>query len=765
MKKLLILLVLSSSALAQTTTWTGIIKDVQGNIVTSGKVNFTLTQSVDATIPGSARFVPTLVSCQINSDGTMGIGSGACVTTMNTALSPTGTSYKVCIQPYFAQPGSCFYGYAIIASQDITTQVPTPSTGPFNYNPLAQGIPGPPGPDGPGCGSTNCIIALPSGNQTITQPSSSILSVNRFDSPYLPRSVQAFGAIDDNSTDNTAAFAAMESSTLTDFFLPFTINGVYKTTQVGLSKHYWGPGTIMLNNVYLNRTGLPNSILAQRTIGLDVTAYSLLESTVDFTFIGDSITDCYISSVECNPVSIAYPMRIQSYINNKTGGIGQGGYMSGPQMSRLTKTGSTSAGAHGPLLNDLILQSGATASFTGLYVSSMILSTWNGGGGGTITISGLGGTWGTINTSSGSGETKSSIFTAPGANNLNTQTITMACSLGPCEITNIVAGTLPVAGTNTTSNFIQVVANGGYATANFTSTAVLDSIQFNRAFKSSSSNGSVALIALGTNDIYNPGTAVTVAVFKANLQTIVSGLKARGIVPILTVPLHAGPATYVPVNAPFASYRDAIYQVAEGNECRVVDLSELDLAAGNLLQSDGLHPTQDGYGAIASWVMNKLWLDKIQTAPLGQFANPITVQANQTAPSRAVMNLNDQNNINRGTFYAIDQVLSPVPQWSLGSIALEGLLDLNLSSYGGVIHLQTQGRTVNALTLSNTLVSSPLPLSFGGGATLPSSTNVPTVGSVAGFAAGTLACIKSAGPPVVVGFCTAAPVGTGCTCN
>src|SRR5882762_779693 len=181
-RKLLILFALSSPVLAQTTTWTGIIKDVQGNVVTSGKVNFTLTQSVDATIPGQSRFVPSLVSCTINGDGTMGIGTGACVTTMNTAISPTGTSYKVCIQPYFAQPGSCFFGYAVTATQDISTQVPTPSTGPFNYNPLAQGLPGatgPTGPQGPPGTPTSGLNLTPSATQTVVPTNGAATNIGR----------------------------------------------------------------------------------------------------------------------------------------------------------------------------------------------------------------------------------------------------------------------------------------------------------------------------------------------------------------------------------------------------------------------------------------------------------------------------------------------------------------------------------------------------------------------------------------------------------
>lgn len=239
-RKLLILCAISSPVLAQTTTWTGIIKDVQNNVVTSGKVTFTLTQSVDATVPGGSRFVPSTVSCSINADGTMGIGTGACVTAMNTAISPTGTSYKVCIQPYFAQPGSCFFGYAITASQDITTQVPTPSTGPFNYNPLAQGIPGPPGPQGPIGAPTSGVNLTPSATQTVTQPGGTTLNVSNFNGQcnIMPTT----GTDPSGATDNTTVFQN-------------SINCAVKGLSIPPGT-FWVPSITNTNGVPINGDGI-----------------------------------------------------------------------------------------------------------------------------------------------------------------------------------------------------------------------------------------------------------------------------------------------------------------------------------------------------------------------------------------------------------------------------------------------------------------------------------------------------------------------------
>jgi hypothetical protein len=185
-----------------TTTYTGVIKDLSQNVVAAGQVTFELRPSLDATISGFARFVPSTITCSINQatagassaaraansvtisgltghtfvtndivtvsgmtdssfNGTFTVGSttatsitypqtagntttgsgvisalrstpgpGSCTVTMNTALNPSGTSYRICIQPNYISPGSCFNDYAVVSSRDITTVIPTPTTSP-----------------------------------------------------------------------------------------------------------------------------------------------------------------------------------------------------------------------------------------------------------------------------------------------------------------------------------------------------------------------------------------------------------------------------------------------------------------------------------------------------------------------------------------------------------------------------------------------------------------------------------------------------------
>lgn len=221
MNKILLFLLMAVPVAAQTTTYTGTIKDLSLNVVTSGQVQFTLTPPTDSTLPGIGRFTPTMFSCNINADGTLsgyvaGVVSGACIVVSNTAISPSGTAYKICIQPYNQTPGSCFYDYALGGTKDITTIAPTLQTGPLNYGGVAgpaatvavgsvtTGVAGTPAtvrnvgttsaavlnfviPQGPIGSATSGVNLTPGASQTIVQPPGTALNINNL----LP-SIQPF---------------------------------------------------------------------------------------------------------------------------------------------------------------------------------------------------------------------------------------------------------------------------------------------------------------------------------------------------------------------------------------------------------------------------------------------------------------------------------------------------------------------------------------------------------------------------------------------
>jgi hypothetical protein len=177
LEKLLIsivgLLLMAAGLQAQTTTYTGTIKDLALNPVTSGQVTFTLAPSTDGTMPGTGRFTVRSVACIIRGDGTLASSSngvGACTVVSNTALSPAETSYRICIQPQFSKPGTCFYDYATGGTKDISTVAPTPQAGPLNYN----GAPGQIGSAGPTGAPGTATATGVNGNFTV----SGLLSAN-----------------------------------------------------------------------------------------------------------------------------------------------------------------------------------------------------------------------------------------------------------------------------------------------------------------------------------------------------------------------------------------------------------------------------------------------------------------------------------------------------------------------------------------------------------------------------------------------------------
>jgi hypothetical protein len=114
-----------------TTTITGTIKDLSQALVTSGKVTFTLQPSRDTTISGLARFSPAQVVCLINASGLIKAqdGTSVCTLTMNTALNPPGTYYRVDVWPFNVKTSS-FTFYAVLSTYDWSTVVPTPTTSP-----------------------------------------------------------------------------------------------------------------------------------------------------------------------------------------------------------------------------------------------------------------------------------------------------------------------------------------------------------------------------------------------------------------------------------------------------------------------------------------------------------------------------------------------------------------------------------------------------------------------------------------------------------
>ena len=339
---------------------------------------------------------------------------------------------------------------------------------------------------------------------------------------------------------------------------------------------------------------------------------SLIGGTYPVTtvWIGDSITYGYNPSTS-DDVTQSYPYLVQSWLNAKEGDVGQGLYMNGGNFSptRYTTTGTVTNSNLGPLHNDLVLASGASVTVQATNINTVVFFYQRQTTGGTVTVTNTAGTYGTQSTAGAvANDVQSSYMYAP-AGTPTTQSITLSCAGGPCEITGLIGTTTYVSATNTPW-FFEMQAQNGYSTADFITTEVLNSINSQVLYRG---NGGFYnfILALGTNDIYSPTKAVSSATFKSNLITIINGLEANLGRPILTVPLRVKQSGgFSPVLEPFDNYRQVIYQLAREYSLPVIDLSELDMTPA--YQDDGVHPNKFGYQMLADFWYRKLNLASLR---------------------------------------------------------------------------------------------------------------------------------------------------------
>jgi len=104
MKRLLLLLFLSTRLFAQPVTVTGTITDSGGNLATSGTVEFDIapfSSSIQYYVPGQTSIAPQSVICSISTVGTLvsSSGSGPCTVWGNDVIAPANTTYTVVFSP------------------------------------------------------------------------------------------------------------------------------------------------------------------------------------------------------------------------------------------------------------------------------------------------------------------------------------------------------------------------------------------------------------------------------------------------------------------------------------------------------------------------------------------------------------------------------------------------------------------------------------------------------------------------------------------
>jgi hypothetical protein len=270
---------------AQTTqTYTGVIKDLTQQVVTSGQVTFTLALPNTSTIPGTGTFVPTTTLCNINVDGTL---SG--------------------------------YVGGVVSGSSV---VPTLPTGPINYG----GVPGPAGPTGPQGpigAPTSGVNLTPSGAQTVVQPGTTPLNVNNLLTSNNPfKCVESYLSADvtHGGTDYGAAIsAAVQASSLTSTTeLKVCIPGdhpVYTTALFDrpIAFHQDGQSRLIpqatMGSTPIKITG------ATATAGsMNLTVSSIAGVTVNMAVGGIGIPyGAFVTAVSGTTVTISLPANLQFY--------------------------------------------------------------------------------------------------------------------------------------------------------------------------------------------------------------------------------------------------------------------------------------------------------------------------------------------------------------------------------------------------------------------------------------------------------------------
>lgn len=315
------------------------------------------------------------------------------------------------------------------------------------------------------------------------------------------------------------------------------------------------------------------------------------------TVIGNSISQGVgASSIDKSYVSLLFDAIKKVTNNGKGAGYELTGNFQAPPEG-FVYGGTTSYGALGPCKKSLIMQPGATITFTRnpyeieLYyhqtpTSGKIEFRKDGVLYRTLDCSGVD----TLDVNS-----FSSMVTLDGLSHV----YTLTCINAQVELTGVECWANTV--TANTIYYNRFAVSG--TTSNYwNNTALLASIKEIGAL---GGRKSVFILALGTNDCYQVGGAVSSATYKANMTAIINSLISAGHYVVLTVPPKANETTFPPQVEPYANYVQVIKDLAEEFNLPYTDLSTIDFN-GNGWLADGVHPNDDGHYAIAKYHMDTL---------------------------------------------------------------------------------------------------------------------------------------------------------------
>lgn len=401
------------------------------------------------------------------------------------------------------------------------------------------------------------------------------------------------GAKGDGITSDSAAFALTEALPTSES----TVNiptGIYLSGLASASKNYEGSGAVKLTSGR-NVPGKTSEQLMPRYLDAKHKANAqAFSGPRNLVFIGDSISFAYGVYEEQSYASLIVDM-----LNRRGPGIQCNNAAGATELLRGTPAGSVYNGTKGPVKTSVIIEAGSTMTFSVKDADYFGFWYQRSPTAGHLQVA-VNGTL--VNNFDMSGASANDVLAQGVFKRVAGSATVVATATGASvELTGVLF-------THQLANGQLAVVNqsaSGYATSDYTTAPVIAAIGAQTPYK----GGTLPLyvIALGTNDIYNPGKAVASTVFKSNLDTICQGVRSFGI-PVLTVPLRAVETTYAPILEPFENYRNAIYEVARKYGYFVIDLSKYDIASAGGYQADGLHPNDEGHRSLAAIFLDELGL-------------------------------------------------------------------------------------------------------------------------------------------------------------
>ena len=330
---------------------------------------------------------------------------------------------------------------------------------------------------------------------------------------------------------------------------------------------------------------------------------SSLHKETSFLLLGDSITEGYGLSDYTAGYSYQF---MRSLMNASDDGFGQDpgyGYHTIVNMAnQLSEPGVTTTGSlvgGGVVGSRLSLSAGQSITITGKEIAFLDFI-YDGSSSSGSLVYALNGATVAAKAVSGAGlqSTFPTALNAAQTPIAASDTVVVTASGG----TVVITGILPYKESWTGKPLMYAVAKSGTAYQDYTSAAALDELAYYLNF-ARGGKANVIILALGTNNIYNPSKALSPANTVAQITALISGLESRigmDIYPVISIPPKA--TAVWPVALPGYTYEDYVDAISAYAESRVATLVRNDLSRlsrTHVFYSDGVHPNDIGHNIMA----------------------------------------------------------------------------------------------------------------------------------------------------------------------